>query len=248
LGGVLSKRSAIRRVGSSKSKFRTLAAIECPLKWSSIMANSDDLRTAEQTRKLQIARAEAIESYAGVEQSLSNLFGSLLGTTIHKAAAVFFKLTSAHNRNKIIESLLQLEHGSEYDIYWHGEGQPGKKGGLFNIIYNLDQTRNEIIHWYVMRNPAITEFEKLVQPNLTAYRPDSKALSISELDAFTQKATFVNLSISAFLFNTTKGVQVPDSARAPWLPIFQQPVIYPPPSTHPLFQRDKTPENQHQAS
>jgi len=44
--------------------------------------------------KLQIARANAIEAYASFEHSLSNFFCDLLGTTMPKAGAVFYKLTT----------------------------------------------------------------------------------------------------------------------------------------------------------
>jgi hypothetical protein len=222
------------------------------------MANSDDLRTStlkittvdidavRKAGKLQLARAEAIEAYARFENCLSILFEFLLGAPSPKSSVVFYKITNANNRNKIIESLITIEHGDKYKVYWHGEGKPGSKSGLFKLIYQLDQTRNEIIHWTVARTIATTELnpqiEKLIPPTMFGFQNVGKTISIAELNNFIAKANFVSGSVLSFAINTAKGVQVPDSARDPWLPIFHQPATYPPPSGHPLAPTPKAPE------
>lgn len=207
-------------------------------------ADSSELKKAG---KLQIARAEAIEAYARLEHSMCFLFGYLLGggcvAAFPKASAVFFNITSARNRNKALEKLLELEHGNKYDIFWYGEGKPGGIGGLFKLIKQLDQSRNEIIHWSVSRTLSTTDFdaqmEKLVPGEIFAYSPNGRSISIDELNDFVKKANFVVGSIMAF--SSTSEKTIPDAVRDPWLPIFQSPVAYPPPSNHPLSQTDKAP-------
>lgn len=128
-----------------------------------------DINAVGKAGKLQIARAAAIEAYARFEQSLSIFLCDLLGTTMPKASAVFYKITNASGRNKIFENLIKIEYGNKYRIYWHGEGKPGGKHGLFKLIYQLDDTRNEIIHWTASRILTTSELNKeietLVPPN-----------------------------------------------------------------------------------
>jgi hypothetical protein len=205
-----------------------------------------DINAVRKAGKLQLARAEAIEAYARFESCLSILFGFLLGTPSLKSSVIFYKITNANNRNQIIESLIKIEHGDKYKVYWHGEAKSGGKSGLFKLIYQLDQTRNEIIHWTVHRTIATTELnaqiEKLVPPNSFRFQNVGKAISIAELNNFIAKANFVSGSVLNFAINTAKGIQVHGSARDPWLPILQQPVTYPPPSDHPLAPIPKAPE------
>jgi hypothetical protein len=205
-----------------------------------------DINAVRKAGKLQLARAEAIEAYARFENCLSILFGLLLGTPSPKSSVIFYKITSANNRNQIIESLIKIEHGDKYKVNWHGDGKSGGKSGLFKLIYQLDQTRNELIHWTVVRTIATTELnaqiEKLVPPNMFRFQNIGKTISIAELNNFIAKANFVSGSVLNFAINTAKAVRVPDSARDPWLPIFQQPATYPPPSGHPLAPTPKAPE------
>jgi hypothetical protein len=99
-------------------------------------------------QSLQLARAAVIEGYAGVEESLASLFAALLGAWPHHAAVVFWRLTNTSSRNKIIEQLLTSRFGTQFDSYWHGQKHVG---GLFTLIRQLDQTRNELVHWRVRR-------------------------------------------------------------------------------------------------
>jgi hypothetical protein len=208
-----------------------------------------DINAVRKAGKLQIARANALEAYARLERALAILLGVLLGgaAMFPKANAIFFNMTSARNRNKAIKKLLELEHGNKYNIYWHGDGKPGGIRGLFKLINQLDQSRNEIIHWTVSRTIFTTDLdapmEKLI-PNEFFYRPGSRIILIGDMNDFTNKANFVSGSVLAFAFNTSKEFPIPDNARAPWLPIFQLPVSYPPPSNHPLSPSGKAPGTQ----
>lgn len=129
-----------------------------------------DLGSFTRDGKLQIARALAIEAYANLEQSLCHLFGILMGSPTDKAAIVYFKLYNASVRNKIIEELLEKAHHSKFDIFWHG--QPGQSGvpkipGLFTHIRQLDEKRNQIIHWHVVRDIRFEGENYVTQENLT---------------------------------------------------------------------------------
>ena len=193
--------------------------------------------------KLQIARAVAIEEYAKVEQSLSWLFAGLLGTTRDKAGVVFFRLTNTHSRNSIIESLLQKNHGLIYRTYWSGTQQ---HGGLFTLLRQLDSRRNEIVHWHVVMSvggdPAKTS-ESLHPPNFWNRTPTTQSIGLAELEDFTLKADFVGRSINMFTAFTDPSMNPHFAAdnSAAWQGIFEQPITYPPPDTHPLSRQNVVP-------
>jgi hypothetical protein len=131
-----------------------------------------DLGSLTRDKELLMARALAIESYARVEQSLSLIFCSLLGTTVEKGAIVFWKLTNARFRNRMIKELLFKVHRNKFDAYWKGSpGQPGvpKTPGLFAMINSLGDQRNHIVHWHIVTNINLienpTSQEVLSQPH-----------------------------------------------------------------------------------
>lgn len=55
-------------------------------------------------------RAKAIQSYASLEQSLCGLFASLGDIAPPVAGIIFFKISSADSRNKIIEKLFRHKY------------------------------------------------------------------------------------------------------------------------------------------
>ena len=155
--------------------------------------------------KLQMMRGVAIERYAHIEQSLFQLFASWLGTSNDKAGIVFFRIASAHARNKILEALLRKAHRSEFDVYWFGERH--KKNGLFALIRQLDAIRNEIVHWHVaseiyVKGPpeqeAVTVVETLNPPNFWNKTENTPSMTIEQLRDFAEKADFVHRSLICF--------------------------------------------------
>jgi hypothetical protein len=98
---------------------------------------------------LQLARANAINAYASVEQSLCRVFGHLLRTDLDRAAIVFYSITNTHARNRIIDGLLEKRHGTTYEAYWNGIPNTQNRRGMFTTIRQLDQSRNEIVHWHI---------------------------------------------------------------------------------------------------
>jgi hypothetical protein len=99
--------------------------------------------------EFQMARIEAIEAYASTETQLCFLFATWLQAPDDRAGFVFYKM-GASARITVLKTLLKKEHGSQYDIFWHGQqGGEGlkKQTGLFSLISQIDNQRNQIIHW-----------------------------------------------------------------------------------------------------
>jgi hypothetical protein len=212
--------------------------------------NIVDLGAIVRDGKLQLARAFAIEGYAKVERSLSLLFASLLGTSLDKAGVVFFRITNTHSRNTILETLLQKAHGDKFRVYWQGTRT---ESGLFTLIRQLDQRRNELVHWHVLNEIAIAETshtsrEVLKPPNFWNRPTDTQSISVEDLAAFILKADFVHRSLNMFHMATSDMFQITEAEREPWLRIFEQPVSYPPPDTHPLSPNYREPETPPQSS
>jgi len=200
-------------------------------------AMSDDPREKAAV-DLKIARADAIHSYAGVEQSLCTLFAHLLKTGQDLAAVVFFQIIATRSRSSILETLMEKRFKGEYSKYWFGvPGVAGvkKQSGLFALIQQLDTTRNFVVHWNVAVNVGdgpITE--SLIPPNFWDFVNDQRSLTVAEIKAFSVKADFVSASINMFnlfVLHEPKILETPDT----WKEIFQQPCVYPPANTHPLF-------------
>jgi len=195
--------------------------------------------------KLQTARGAAIECYAKLESALSLILTALLDINTAKGSAVFFNLLNVRARNAVLESLITLTHGNLYNAYWNGT--PGSSGckrapGLFTLIRQLDEERNRIVHWHTVRHESRNAdgtqhiSYKLIKPDywLPVESAFNAAIQVNELKAFMQKANFVTLSIYKFWLFTSD--QLPLDEKQAWNQIFQQSILYPPPSTHPLFQ------------
>jgi hypothetical protein len=194
---------------------------------------------------LQIARANAIQAYANVEQSLSMLFSHLLGTTMQKAGVVFFRITNSHSRNTIISSLLTLQYGNSFDAFWHGQNhQPG----MLTLVRQLDSRRNEIVHWHVSDNVHLDgetqmRHQTLNPPNFWAQ--SGASITVADLVEFCRKADFVQRSLTFFwitMHNPSLDNPLPENALLPWRDIFSRPVSYPPQDTHPLSPNYKAPQ------
>ncbi|MBZ0218057.1 MAG: hypothetical protein K8F25_15985, partial [Fimbriimonadaceae bacterium] len=109
-----------------------------------------DLNQAMSNKKtvtFYIARSSAIQQYATLEQSLCQLFSSLLGTPQNLGAIVFFKITAARYRLEIIEKLIKKTGKTEYLEFW---------GGVQSECNKLDNTRNNIIHWNISTDLNVT--------------------------------------------------------------------------------------------
>jgi hypothetical protein len=191
---------------------------------------------------LQLARANAINAYASVEQSLCHIFGHLLGTELNLAAIVFYSITNTHSRNRIIEELLKKRHGTTYEAYWNGVPRTANKRGTFTIIRELDQSRNELVHWHIGFTHGEIPGIGLTKPTSLA-QPNAPSISLQDLIQFVEKADFVHRSLNIFfaLVSTPRTAPEADALQA-LREIFQQPASYPPSDMNPLSRNYKAPE------
>jgi len=203
---------------------------------------------------LAIARAIAIQQYGNVEQSLSSIFALLLGISPDISGIVFFRITASWQRNQVLEDLLEKKFGTQYDTYWHGS--PGQSGiprtpGMFALLRQLDETRNQIVHWTTAVNVGIegdkvSRTESLIPPNIWGMKNDKRELTAADLSEFAAKADFVSRSINMFGF--IHWPNVPEASKQPWRDIFQRPCAYPPSAEHPLAPKPKVPDTPPQPS
>ncbi len=185
----------------------------------------------------QIARAKYIAAYAALEQQLSSLFAHLSGTTNQVAGVIFFRISSARSRLTIIDRLMRIRYGGEYRLFFNS---------LIRDLKQLDQKRNEIVHWYPVTQLTDhgTRFG-LTPPNIWDSGPNTQTLQVSDLEARRAECEFYSGLLSVFwlvLKGHTQG------APAALLDIYQRPVEYPPPDTHPLSPNHKDPGSSPQSS
>lgn len=197
---------------------------------------------------LQIARANAIEDYAGLEHSLCLLLGHLLKIDQKESCIIFYNIINTRSRNKIISGLLESRHGNLYDAYWHGMRKTSstpKTPGLFGLIRQLDERRNQIVHWTVVKNitvgdDGVTKHTQTLSPYSSIWVGGYKEISQTDLIEFSRKTDFVARSINMFLLMTdpSRYPTIPE----PWREIFLKPTPYPPSDTHPLSRNYIAPE------
>jgi hypothetical protein len=182
--------------------------------------------------RLKIARAEAIDAYSSLEIALSRLFADVLGTKPDLAGIVLFRIGNARARNRMIELLIKRKYGAKFNLYWNF---------VFKFIGQLDQRRNEVVHWSVRITPHFARSgkltsatAKLVPPNIWDHRRGEESLSERDLNDFARKCDFAEAAVWSFvMFSVTRNRE----RRATWRDIFQQPLAYPPPENHPICQR-----------
>ena len=85
---------------------------------------------------------------------MCRVFGKLLNADLELGAIVFYSITNTHARNRILDQLLQKRYGKAFDDYWNGTPNTHNRKGMFAIIRQLDQRRNEIVHWHMKYAPG----------------------------------------------------------------------------------------------
>lgn len=188
------------------------------------------------------ARGRAIQAYASVEQSLCRVFSYLSGMPFDVASIIFFKIVNAGTLHGMMEKMLKKKHKNTYSLFWNS---------FQKILKNeLTERRNHIVHWN-----AVTALDggghtlKLMPADFANYNfreSDPSPIVTSDLLEFIEKCNFFARLLSTFdMVHQTEVTQHLDTAQLQaWREIFLQPVIYPPPSTHPLCQKQPTPGNQ----
>ncbi|QDL99018.1 hypothetical protein FLL57_17660 [Rhodopseudomonas palustris] len=207
----------------------------------SVVPAKDSLTISQLSRyELQIARGVSLDAYSAFEQILMEVFAHLIGANMKLGGIVFFRLTNSGLRQKILEDLIDAKFGKQYDQYWHGTP---KQAGLFGLIRQLEQRRNEIVHWKAVGLTSKMEFG-LVAPNIWSGRKGS-SIFIDDVYEFIAKADCLRHYAGNFNWWTVRRKEdepLPEKF-VPWRDIFSRPPSYPPSQDHPLFPVWKAPQN-----
>ena len=181
-------------------------------------------RASQLEHDFQLARGRAITGYVNVELALCGLLNYLLGTQLDYAASVFFKINNARARRVMLEELLRRKHGNTYNSF---------AGSLFNKLGTLDDRRNHIVHWAALLQTAGGKETgvKLIHPNYLDYDAGSTDIDQEGLYGFLLQCDFYSNLVNRFRGHLD---ETEDGGNT-WFEIFQKPVTYPPPSTHPLY-------------
>lgn len=185
------------------------------------------------------ARGKAIQAYATLEQSLCMLMSDLADMSRESALTIFFKITSYGSRNSIIEKLIKTKHDQKFNLFWNS---------YLKELHKIDVARNEIVHWLSVANLALDVNGNLLVGVNLAHPSNMHPKTIeeyktpSDLLLFADKCFTFSLLCNCFVMETSPP---PNHApRGAWLQIFQQPLIYPLPADHLLFQRGPAPDSQ----
>jgi hypothetical protein len=186
-------------------------------------------------RKLQLARAEAIQSYADLEQALCALFSYVSDTNPQVAGTIYFKITNSRARSDILAKLLRMKHKDTYNLFFNS---------LNKMIGEIDGKRNSVIHWHMLGigdsgrrgQPRFREMV-LLPPNFWTIDENTPSYNISSLNQFKTQCDYLAWATNSFVNKLNRrevlGVASPD--------IFQQPLNYPPPPPDsPLAQKPRS--------
>jgi hypothetical protein len=189
--------------------------------------------SGEALQALRMSRGKAIEAYASIEESQCAICADLLSAPPDYAGIMFFKITSARARNRAVDGLLSKRFGNTYNLFWNA---------LLKRINQLDQRRNEIVHWQTINevgyeDGVATHEYKLTPPNIWDMKPTTPFITSEDIDDFCKECDFLMRSMNMFRVTVIlTGVVTDPVERQTWLDIFQQALVYPPPSGHPLSQ------------
>jgi len=179
-------------------------------------------------------RGRAIQSYAQLEQALCHVFSATTGVEMSVAGHIIFRIASYGARNAIIEKMIHHKHGQKFNLFWNP---------LLKDIRTVDLRRNEIVHWICATNATIGADNKLyvgvtlVPPNFWGNTPSVDRITSRDLVAFIEKCNVFARLLSMFMVVTSGKMEA--EKAAPWLDIFQQPLVYPLPADHLL---NRTPQ------
>ena len=187
----------------------------------------------------QVARADAINAYSGLEQAMQHLFADLLGTPLHRASFVFTEIVNARSRNEIISELIR-EHFEDSETF---------NKSLTKRISATDMIRNRIVHWIIMvssssiplTRPPDPELDKLHLSHPDLSRHVAGKLDYYDLLDFTARASYLSSIVRNFStamldeqLQSLPEEQRPPPLAMPLQDIFPLQVDYPPASDHPL--------------
>jgi hypothetical protein len=211
-----------------------------------IIISVEEVLRKSATDDIWAIRGKAIQAYASLEQSLALLLATLAETKVEIAQIIFFRIASADARNKILERLFKIKFSDQY---------PEFRNSFFKQLRPIDLERNEIVHWNIVNHITTDDSGHsqssvlLVPPTYLSQDGLNPSKDADRLLEFSQKCDFYSRLIGMFTMVTgPHGCRMTNSARQPWLDIFAQPIVYPPPSTHPLSPISPEPDSPPQSS
>ena len=181
--------------------------------------NSEDLRD-----QFYIARAEALNSYALMEQSLSFLFASRLGTAPQYATLIVSKIVNTRARNEVIQRIVDDSSARLFRPFTNS---------LFTQIGKADGLRNQLVHWHVEEKEG--RFQLKPADLLTT---SDARMSEDEIVDLGRQCIFLSAVMMVFRAHLDEWKSPSLHAR------FQQPLRYPPEPDDPLSQIGKEPPAQ----
>lgn len=186
-------------------------------------------------QEFHAARADAINTYAGLEQSLAMLFATLLQADIHKSYIVFHQFINHRSRRKILSELMRLNFGDKYRIFFRS---------VIQLLENVDRTRNKVIHWIALVTATGGKPFNANKDIALFKHPDAFArgkLCRQQLLEFQKKSEFLRLLIFYFAIFLEHGDSIAPGGKTNWGKIFSERAVYPPPQDHPLYGPDTVP-------
>ena len=188
-------------------------------------------RSHKQHNEMLIARAEAIQGYANLEQGLCALFAYVGGMNNRMAATIFFRISAFGSRRKILEDI--------YREKFKGASLIEFITSLMKGLAPLEQERNEVVHWTVVTHLTNSTVDVRLRPPVywsRAFETETGASKgAQDLRLFTDKCHFWGLACWKFIDAVSDLSPLDATARAAWLDIFQRPILYPLPEDHPLW-------------
>jgi hypothetical protein len=169
-----------------------------------------DTSSEEEARdSFYISRAEVINAYNLMEQGLTLLFATVLGTNARYATLIISKIINTRARNEVVQNIVDHRTQKRFRVFTNS---------LFSEIATIDRLRNQIVHWRV----DVQTGEYLLRPaNIMSDSPER--ISESDLDEVWGRATYLAGALK--LFNDFIQGDLPDPA---WLDRFSRPLTHPP--------------------
>lgn len=185
-------------------------------------------RLLETSRELNlemlVARAQAIQAFANLEQALCALFALVGDMSKRTAATIFFRISAFGTRRKIIDDLFRQK--------FKGRPITAFMASLERGLPAVEQERNEIVHWTVVNHQRNHSLSVSLHPPVFWSRAfdqekgDSK--DANRLRVFKDKCHFWEIACLKFIDAVNANSGLDQAARAAWFDIFQQPLVYPP--------------------
>ena len=185
--------------------------------------------------KLWTTRGKAVQAYANLEQSLCHLLGSLADVSDEIAGIIFYKIVNTGARTAILENLLKKKHKDTYREFWLS---------FAKLLRSTDQERNEIIHWNGIISVNMKDGSSelaLMPPGVWETDLNKPRHTIDSILEFTRKCSFLARFCNMFVLTLKPPDAWPEEQQQTWRDICLQPIVYPPPESHPLFQTWREP-------